>query len=457
MGVGLRRRGGRRRAGGGRRRRRARARHHHHRTNHQHHHHQHHGAGRRHFGLIGAGLGLFHGRNRRRHQHSTTMSTGATSSTVNATTVTVPATAQRQYSVIYRFGYLVAFTGLVMTCYGYSLGVTITFAISAVCLLGIGSLMIIGSIFLSLLNDKGSKIPRQYHSWNVRVKKETENVCWVLILIGSPLACVSFIHSNYLSPLGIASLCIIGLGDFILILGLIHWHVNQQTSDEPAASLATPTRSTRDNAFGALGWTLVVPGICLSCVGWIRYNREIPIPGIIGSVMLTLGGLLVIRAARKLWTSAGSNTSDPEVINTRKSALSSISGLFFLTGIILTPVGFTHLPPGLALGSAGACLLGIAIIKTCIQSKIFPETFASTPAPAPDTELGLQGAGTTGVTIVTVTNGTTQQDEDLPTYQVASGMPMPPPPLSGMYASSTSNAAAGYVPTAPSLGQATNP
>ena len=273
------------------------------------------------------------------------------------------------------------------------------------CLLLIGCLIIIGSVTVSLFKDRKSKNPRQHPNWIARVKKESEFVSWVLIIVGSALAGTAFIPSP-LSYLGIASLCIIALGEIVLILGLI-WHFKQQhTSDASESSSSTPFVGwffrlfPSDNFYETLGWGMAFPGICLSCVGWARYNREIA--GITGVVMLTIGCVSMAIAAIKKWRGGA-----------KRAAIFTLSWLFSVCGIIMSPVGFKHRPVGEPLGIAGACLLGMAFLGHVMLRFTRTNTIS---APARNA----------------------QQDDDLPSYQVACEMPAPPPPAESNMAGSHS-------------------
>ena len=300
-----------------------------------------------------------------------------------------------------------------MTCISYSSMNNILHMINwntiiGPCLLLVGCLMIIGSVYVSLFTDRKSKNPRQHPNWKVRVKKESETVSWVLIIVGSSLACTAFIPSP-LSHLGKASLCIIALGEIVLILGLI-WHFKQHMLTHPNLSL-----SLSENFCATLGWGMAVPGICLSCVGWIRYNREIA--GIVGVAMLSIACVSVAAAAITKWrNAAGPDASDHEVFYEKRAAIASISWLFFVCGIIMAPVGFNHRPVGEPLGIAGACLLGITFLGNIMHRCFYPNTLA---APARDRP-----------------SRNAQQNDDPPSYQVAYGMPAPPPPAESNVAGS---------------------
>ncbi|XP_072036581.1 uncharacterized protein [Amphiura filiformis] len=409
MGVGLRRRGraGHRRRAGARARRR---------RHHVHHHHRRHNHRTRHHGRTGnRGLVIF-----RTGQQTSSQTLNTSASGQNA--------GARICGFI--FGIFCCFPGIFLTCFGYSSELLSSgMRIAGPVLLGLGSTLILSSAVIGFRKDWKGNTPNST-SWNQRIRNDFRALNIIFELMGLVLACVGFGTNAII--LIITGCSLFGFGLLLLVFGLLISRYGSfeedddlNTTDNPSATNTVPTsetgteslptdsavnpdpdptpnptsnpdiedseETTLPNDLDVIGWALFVPGICFSCIGWTKsYDDPYRLRcGILGAVCLTSGGLLLI-------ISTITRLCSDSTLN--RGALYRIFGMCFVCGIIMTAVGFTHQPYGFALGVAGACLLGIAVL-TCICNRPTCQTF---PEPSPgDAELGQTTFNTQNANITT--------------------------------------------------------
>ncbi|XP_072040847.1 uncharacterized protein [Amphiura filiformis] len=334
----------------------------------------------------------------------------------------------------FRLGFILCITpGTFLIWIGYflELGGSGT-KIAGPILLVLGSTLILSSAVIGFRKDWKGNTPNST-SWNQRIRNDFLILDIIFELMGLVLACVGFNYNIFVFI--ITGCSFFGFGLLLLVFGLLLSRYGSfeeddelNSTDNPSAantSSSVPTsepgtgslpiysalfsinhypdptpnhalnpdieeseETTLPNDFDVIGWALFVPGICFSCIGWIKgYDDPYRLRcGLIGTVCLTTAGLLlIISTITHLCSDSTQN----------RGALYRIFGMCFVCGIIMTAVGFTHHPYGFALGVAGACLLGIALL-TCICNR--PTCQEQSPD---DAELGQTNACLLGIAVLT--------------------------------------------------------
>ncbi len=433
MGVGLRRRG---RAGRARRARQRRRRQHHRAHHRRVHHHRHHRrTGHR------TVIRIFGGNN---HRTSTTVTTSGQISPASSVNV-------NQSQGLFVFGVFLCLPGLIMTSIAYSLNVS-GINIAGPILLSIGSMLVLVSGVRSFMLDWKASTPYA-SSWNERIRTDFQARSTIFEIIGIVLASTGF--GTYIRVFVLTGCSVFGFALLLLLLGLLFSRLctfARESDSAPGDASAeapsvcpTPPSETESNPdplpnsppdsaavdmteddtdvlpiyedLQYIGMALILPGIIFSCIGWIKpyyYPYRLSC-GALGAVCLATGGLLLIIST------AMSHSSNSTVF---LSNLKKLFGMLFLVGIIFTPVGFTHQPFGFALGVAGACMLGFAVLSCICTNTKKNNQEDQTPG---DVESGLPSlvqftsVSTNGQNVNVPTSGTNQFPTTYTSYPAPPG------------------------------------